>query len=91
MLLPTDEEKLIVTIDQNPQVQSAFLRYASFSWLFFLSRHLYLKCCVVRCGSKNIYHEDACLNENEVGFQNLLTTLHSIVHTIGGPMYFLEE
>lgn len=42
MLLPADEERLIVTIDQNPQVQSALLRYASFSWLFFLSRHLYL-------------------------------------------------
>lgn len=54
MLLPADEERLIVTMDQSPKVQSAFLRYASFSWLFVLSRHVYLN--VVRCGSKNIYH-----------------------------------
>jgi hypothetical protein len=46
---------------------------------------------VVRCGSKSMYHEDKCLNKNELRVKILLTTLHSIVHTIGGPTYSLEE
>ena len=44
--------------------------------------------CVVRWGSKNRHHKDACLKEIGIHFQISLTTPHAVVNMIGRTHVF---
>ena len=56
----------------------------------FHNRTPILDWCVVRWGSKNKHHEDTCLKEIKLHLQNLCTSSHSIMNTIGRPMYSMK-
>ena len=44
------------------------------------------ECDVVRCGSKNGIQKDKCLKEIELGAQNMIIILGSIVNIVGRPL-----
>ena len=55
--------------------------------LLILIGHLIiiLACYVFKCGSKNGYLKDMCLNEIGLRAQNMIPNLKSIVKAIGEP------